>query len=113
MMPKGLKLDATFTSLTVGNNIEDRCGIEHFTDAFEGRSSALAHWLTDSNTVFALLLSPDGTIRARNRAATWSSLLIRRRIRVRPSGTTWSVPTRKTYASGCWIRKSSRKAPSG
>ena len=69
MMPKGLKLDATFPSLTVGNNIEDPCGIEYFTDAFEGRSSALAHWLTDSDAVFALLLAPDGTIRARNRGS--------------------------------------------
>jgi len=69
LMPKGLKLDATFTSLAVGNHIEDPCGIEHFTDAFEGQPAALARWLTDSKSVFALLLASDGTIRARNRGS--------------------------------------------
>lgn len=67
-IPQGLKLDPTFTSLTMGNDIEDPCGIQNLNDALESQSAALSTWLTESNAVFALLLAPDGTIRARNRA---------------------------------------------
>jgi diguanylate cyclase (GGDEF)-like protein len=67
-IPKGLKLDASFTSLTVGNSIEHPGGTHHISDAIEGQTVALSHWLTDSDAVFALLLAPDGTIRERNRA---------------------------------------------
>ena len=69
LIPQGLKLDPSFTSLTVGNNIEGSCGILNLSDAFEGRPVALSHWLMESDAVFALVLSPDGTICLRNRAS--------------------------------------------
>lgn len=69
LMPKGLKLDSSFTSLTVGNSIEGSAGVQNLDDALEGQTVALSRWLTDFDGLFALLLSPDGTIRARNRAA--------------------------------------------
>ena len=68
-MPPGLKLDPSFTSITIGNKIEDPAGIQNLGDALEGRTLALSQWLTDFDGLFALLLAPDGTIRARNRAA--------------------------------------------
>jgi len=68
MMPQGLKLDATFTSLTIGNRIEDPAGVQTLSDALEGRTVGLSRWLTESDSVFALLLAPDGSIRARNKA---------------------------------------------
>ena len=68
LMPEGLKLDATFTSLTVGNRIEDSAGIQTINDALEGQTVELSRWLDASNEVFALLVGPDGTIRARNPA---------------------------------------------
>jgi diguanylate cyclase (GGDEF)-like protein len=64
-----LKLDASFTSLTIGNCIEDTAGIQSLSAALDGQTVALSQWLTESDAVFALLLAPDGTIRARNRAA--------------------------------------------
>jgi diguanylate cyclase (GGDEF)-like protein len=69
LMPKGLKLDSSFTSLTVGNRIEDSAGIQNLSDAVEGQTVAISQWLLESDAVFALLLAPDGTVRARNRAA--------------------------------------------
>ena len=68
MMPQGLKLDATFTSLTIGNRIEDPAGVQTLSDALEGRTVGLSRWLTESDSVFALLLAADGSIRARNKA---------------------------------------------
>jgi diguanylate cyclase (GGDEF)-like protein len=68
-MPQGLKLDATFTCLTIGNSIEDPAGIHNLSDAVEAQSSAIAHWLSESEVVFALLLEPDGSIRTLNRAS--------------------------------------------
>jgi diguanylate cyclase (GGDEF)-like protein len=67
-IPRGLKLDASFTSVTVGNRIEDPSGIQNLNDALEGQTVALSQWLMDSDAVFALLVAPDGTIRARNPA---------------------------------------------
>lgn len=67
-MPQGLLLDATFTSLTIGNRIEDPAGIQILSDALEGQTVGLSQWLTESESVFALLLAPDGSIRARNNA---------------------------------------------
>ena len=69
LMPQGLKLDSSFTSLTVGNSIEGSAGVQNLGDALEGQTVALSRWLTDFDGLFALLLSTDGTIRARNRAA--------------------------------------------
>jgi len=69
LMPKGLKLDSSFTVLTVGNRIEPPAGFQNLADAIEGRTLAMSQWLMQSDAVFALLLAPDGTIRARNRAA--------------------------------------------
>jgi diguanylate cyclase (GGDEF)-like protein len=69
LIPRGLKLDASYTTLTIGNNILDPSGIKDFTDALEGQSVALSRWLTESDAVFALLLSSDGSILARNRAS--------------------------------------------
>ena len=66
-IPQGLKLDASFTSLTVGNSIADPAVIPSLTDALGGQAVALSRWLMESAAVFALLLSPDGAIRARNR----------------------------------------------
>jgi len=63
------ELDASYTSLTVANRIEDPAGVQNLSDALEGQTAALSDWLMESDAVFALLLAPDGTIRARNRAA--------------------------------------------
>src|SRR5271168_3178232 len=68
-MPPGLKLDPSFTSLTVANSIDDPAGIRNLSDALEGQTVAISQWLMESDAVFALLLDPDGTIRARNRMA--------------------------------------------
>jgi heme-degrading monooxygenase HmoA len=68
LIPDGLKLDASFTSLTVGNSIEDPAGMQYVSDAIEGQTMALSRWLMESDAVFALLLAPDGTIRERNPA---------------------------------------------
>jgi diguanylate cyclase (GGDEF)-like protein len=68
LIPRGLKLDASFTSLTIGNSIEGPAGIQSLSDALEGQTVALSQWLMESDAVFALLLAPDGTIRVRNRA---------------------------------------------
>ena len=69
LMPRGLKLDASFTSLTVGNRIEDPAGVRNLGDAIEGQTVALSQWLMESDAVYALLLLPDGTILMRNRAS--------------------------------------------
>jgi heme-degrading monooxygenase HmoA len=44
LMPQGLKLDAAFTSLTVGNRIEDPAGVQTLSDAMgpDGGAFALA-----------------------------------------------------------------------
>ena len=68
-IPHGLKLDASFTQIVVGNRVEDSQGAVHLSDAIEGQTVALSRWLLNSDTVFALLLGADGTIRLRNRAA--------------------------------------------
>jgi diguanylate cyclase (GGDEF)-like protein len=68
-IPQGLKLDASFTQIVIGNRIEDLEGAITFNDAIEGQTVALSRWVLDSDTVFAMLLNPDGTIRLRNRAA--------------------------------------------
>lgn len=68
-IPKGLKLDASFTSVTVSENLRPAAGPQSLADAVAERPAMLSHWLADSDTVFALLLAPDGLIRARNRAA--------------------------------------------
>jgi diguanylate cyclase (GGDEF)-like protein len=68
-MPPGLKLDAAFTLLTIANNLEDPAGVKNLADAVETETTAISQWLLESDSVFALLLGPDGTIRARNRAA--------------------------------------------
>jgi diguanylate cyclase (GGDEF)-like protein len=69
MIPQGLKLDATFTSITIGHRIEDPAGAQTLSDALEGQTVGLARWLTESDSVSALLLAPDGRIRARNQAS--------------------------------------------
>ena len=69
LIPQGLKLDAAYTSLTVGNRIEDPAGIQTLSDALDGQTVGLSRWLAESDGVCALLLSPDGVIRARNSAA--------------------------------------------
>ena len=68
LMPQGLKLDATFTSLTIGNSIEAPAGIQTMSDALEGQTVGLSQWLTESDSVLAVLLAPDGAIRSRNKA---------------------------------------------
>jgi diguanylate cyclase (GGDEF)-like protein len=69
LIPQGLKLDPAFTSVTVGDSLEDpSCG-QNLHDAMAVQSAALSDWLMESDAVFALLLAPDGTIRGRNRAA--------------------------------------------
>ena len=69
LIPEGLKLDPAFTSLTIGNNVEDPSGPQSLIAALENQTVAISHWLIESDAVFALLLAPDGAIRARNRAA--------------------------------------------
>ena len=69
LIPHGLKLDPSFTSLTIGIRIEESGGVQNLSDALEGQTVSLTHWLMESDAVFALLLAPDGTIRTRNRAA--------------------------------------------
>jgi diguanylate cyclase (GGDEF)-like protein len=68
LMPKGLKLDASFTSLTIGNCVEDAASIQNLSDAIEGQTAGLSQWLSQSDTLVVLLLGPDGSIRARNQA---------------------------------------------
>src|SRR5664279_4957792 len=48
MMPAGLKLDAAFTSLTVGNSVEDPAGTQTVSDALEGQTVGLSRWLMES-----------------------------------------------------------------
>jgi diguanylate cyclase (GGDEF)-like protein len=69
LIPKGLKLDASQTSVTVARSIQDQAGLLGLAGAVESRVSAVAQWLIDSGEVFALLLEQDGAIRSRNRAA--------------------------------------------
>jgi diguanylate cyclase (GGDEF)-like protein len=69
LIPRGLKLDASFTSVIVGNNIQASNGVESVRDAIEGQSGPLGQWLMESEAIFVLLLAPDGSIHARNRAA--------------------------------------------
>jgi diguanylate cyclase (GGDEF)-like protein len=64
-----LSLEAPTIEIVVGNRLEDLYGAITFGDAIEGQTVALSRWLLESDTVFALLLNPDGTIRLRNRAA--------------------------------------------
>ncbi len=64
-----LFLDASMIETVVGNRVDDPQGAITFKDAIEGQTVALSHWLLDSDTVFSLLLNPDGTLRLRNRAA--------------------------------------------
>jgi diguanylate cyclase (GGDEF)-like protein len=42
--------------------------LSSLSDALDGQKAAVARWLLDSDTIFALLLAPDGTIRFRNLA---------------------------------------------
>jgi hypothetical protein len=67
-MPRGLLLDPYFASITVGNRILDSAGAQNLGDALEGQTAALAEWLMDFDGMVALLLAPDGAIRARHRA---------------------------------------------
>jgi heme-degrading monooxygenase HmoA len=68
-IPKGLKLDPAFTLVTVGHSIQPSAPAQMLAEAIASHSDGLSEWLTNSETVVALLLSPDGTIRERNRAA--------------------------------------------
>lgn len=68
-IPEGFKLDASFTQIVVGNRVEDPQGVVNLNDAIEGQTVALSRWLLESDTIFALLLGPDWTIRSRNHAA--------------------------------------------
>ncbi|MFZ0312529.1 MAG: diguanylate cyclase [Candidatus Korobacteraceae bacterium] len=69
LIPEGLKLDPAFTSLTIGNTIDDPAGPQSLDHALENQTAAISLWLIESDAVFVLLVAPDGTIRARNRAA--------------------------------------------
>jgi diguanylate cyclase (GGDEF)-like protein len=69
LMPRGLKLDASFTSVITGNRVEDASGAQCLGDAIEGQTVPISQWLMESEAVYALLLAPDGSIRARNRAS--------------------------------------------
>jgi diguanylate cyclase (GGDEF)-like protein len=69
LIPEGLKLDASFTSVTIAHSIEDHAAIQNVSDAVLAQPAAVAQLLTSSDSVFAVLFAPDGNIRARNRAA--------------------------------------------
>ena len=68
-IPQGLKLDPSFTSLTIANSVEYPAEVQTLSDSLEGQTVAISKWLLQSDTVFALLLGPDGAIRARNPAS--------------------------------------------
>jgi diguanylate cyclase (GGDEF)-like protein len=68
LIPRGLKLDSSFTSVTIANRVEDPAGILTLSDALAEATGALSRWLLESDAVFALLLAPDGAIRERNPA---------------------------------------------
>lgn len=90
MIPQGLKLDASFTQLVVGERIEDAGGARNLDEALEGRSVAVSRWLTESDTVFALVMGSDGVIRFRNRAAA-------RLFLADPGGTIWNLCSDAEY----------------
>lgn len=69
LIPKGLKLDPAFTLVTIGHSIQIPAPVQTLRDAIATQADAVSGWLANSETVFALLLSPDGTIRERNQAA--------------------------------------------
>jgi diguanylate cyclase (GGDEF)-like protein len=69
MIPSGLKLDPSFTSLTIGSTIEDTHLVDVLNQSLEGHAGAVSRWLTNSDAVFALLLTPAGDICYRNRAS--------------------------------------------
>jgi diguanylate cyclase (GGDEF)-like protein len=69
LMPRGLKLDSSFTSLTIGNSVDDASGVQFLGDAIEGQTVPISQWLMECEAIYALLLAPDGSIRARNRAS--------------------------------------------
>ena len=65
-IPKGLKLDAAFTSVTVGQSIGNSSEIADLGRFLEGHSPAVSSWLMESDVVFVLLLAADGEILFRN-----------------------------------------------
>lgn len=61
--------DTSLIDTVVAHCLDDPYGETSFNHAIEGQTAALSDWLIESDTVFAMLLSPDGSIRVRNRAA--------------------------------------------
>ncbi len=61
--------DVSLTEIFVGHSLDDPYAELSLNCAIEGQTVALSRWLNESDTVFALLLHPDGSIRLRNRAA--------------------------------------------
>ncbi len=59
-MPRGLKLDAAFTRLTVLHRLEPVDTAPQIDTAIADAAPALAAWLADAATTYAALLSPDG-----------------------------------------------------
>jgi len=55
--------------VTIEHSIHTPAAVRTLEDAFAAQADAVFGWLANSEAVFALLLSPDGTIRARNHAA--------------------------------------------
>jgi diguanylate cyclase (GGDEF)-like protein len=68
LIPEGLKLDSSFTSLTIANSVDDQAGVQTIIDALREHPPELAQWVTESDAVLALLMAPDGEIRERNPA---------------------------------------------
>lgn len=69
LIPKGLKLDASFTSVTIGNHLEADAEPGSLPAVVRKHAPLFSRWLDESDTVFVLLLTPDGSILTRNRAA--------------------------------------------
>ena len=67
LIPQGVELDDSFTTHSIGTSLEVSAVAFDLNDAIEGESVSFARWLMESDAVFALLLTADGTIRLRNR----------------------------------------------
>jgi diguanylate cyclase (GGDEF)-like protein len=65
-IPKGLKLDASFTSVTIANRLQLPSETQSLKDALESHSAEFSEWLANSESVLAVVLAPDGAFRGRN-----------------------------------------------
>ena len=69
LIPKGLKLDAAFTKVTIAEELVEEAGPLSLWGAIESHRQGFSDWLAASASVIALLVDRHGNILARNRAA--------------------------------------------